>query len=77
MSDKMVDVTLHIDEMTSSEGRESFCDALRAMDGVMAAASHDSQPHLFVVEYDPEAVSSSAFVQAAKAQGYHAELIGF
>jgi hypothetical protein len=76
MSDKMVDITLHIDEATSHEQRESLCDSLRALDGVVAAAAHDEKPHLLVVEYDPDRIKSSEFVTVAKTNGLHAELIG-
>ena len=72
----MVDVTLHIDETTSHEQRENLCDTLRALDGVAAASSHDEKPHLLVVEYDPDRIKSSAFLNVAKESGLHAELIG-
>ena len=76
MSDKMVDVTLHIDEDTSHEDRESFRDALLSMSGVMAAAYHDERPHLLVIEYDPDVIAPKEFVVAAKHHGFHSELIG-
>jgi hypothetical protein len=68
-------VTLHIDEDTTHEDRESFRDTLLAMPGVMAAAYHDEKPHLMVVVYDPGQVKSIEFVNAAKNTGLHAELI--
>jgi len=68
-------VTLHIDEDTTHEERESFRDTLLALKGVMAAAYHDEKPHLMVIVYDPEQVKSIEFVTAAKNAGLHAELI--
>lgn len=68
-------VTMHIDENTTHEQRERFRDALLATDGVMAAAYHDEKPHLIVIIYDPGRVKSIEFVNAAKTQGFHAELI--
>ena len=47
------------------------------MDGVMAAACHDEKPHLLLIEYNPVAINSIDFVNAAKKQGLYAELIGF
>jgi hypothetical protein len=76
MSDLMADVTLHIDENTTHEEREKFRDVLLAMDGVMAAAYHDERPHLMIIEYDPRVVNSIEFVNTAKSNGLHAELIG-
>jgi hypothetical protein len=68
-------VTMHIDENTSHEERESVRDELLKLDGVMAAAYHDERPHLMVVIYDPDLVKSTEFVNVAKSRGLHAELI--
>ena len=76
MNVKLGEVTLHIDEATTHDDRESFRDLLLAMNGVMAAAHHDEKPHLMLVEYDPDAVKSIAFVDAGKTRGLHVELIG-
>jgi len=76
MNTKLADVTLHIDEDTSHDERESFRNVLLAMDGVMAAAYHDEKPHLMLIEYNPDAINSIEFVNAAKVHGQHVELIG-
>ena len=76
MPEKMVDVTLHIDENTSHDEREGFRDSLLAMEGVMAATFHDEKPHLIIIEYDPDVVKSVMFVQAATDYGWRAELVG-
>jgi hypothetical protein len=77
MGTKLAEVTLHIDEDTSHDERESFRDVLLAMDGVMAAAYHDERPHLMLIEYNPDAIHSVEFVNTAKTHGLHAELAGF
>jgi hypothetical protein len=77
MGAKLAEVTLHIDEDTSHDERESFRDVLLAMDGIMAAAYHDEKPHLMLIEYNPDVIHSIEFVNAAKKHGLHAELIGF
>jgi hypothetical protein len=76
VSNKMVDVILHVDEDTTDEDRESFRDVLLAIDGVLAATFREDKAHLVVIEYDPERVKASAFVAAAKDNGWHAELVG-
>ncbi len=76
MSDKMVDVTLHLDENISHEERENFRDILLNMNGIMAAACHDERPHLIIIEYDPDIINSSEFVKAAHDSDLHAELVG-
>lgn len=76
MDTQMVDVILHLDEEISHEDREKFRDTLLKMNGVMAASSHDEKPHLIVIEYNPDILKSREFVDAAHANGLHAELIG-
>jgi len=76
MDTQMVDVVLHLDEEISHDDREKFRDTLLKMNGVMAASSHDEKPHLIVIEYNPDILKSSEFVDAARANGLHAELIG-
>ena len=76
MDTKLADVTLHIDEDTSHDEREKFRDVLLSMNGVMAAAFHDEKPHLILIEYRPDVINSIEFVNAAKKQNLHSELIG-
>ena len=76
MDTKMVDVTIHIDETTRHDEREDLKSCLLNMDGVMAAASHDEKPHLMVIEYNPDMVDSTEFLDVVKQQGLHGELIG-
>lgn len=54
MSEKMVDVTLHIDENTNHAERESLRDDTLHNDGVMTATYHDDKPHLIIIAYNPE-----------------------
>lgn len=76
MGTKMVDVMLHIDENITHDEREELRDRILAQNGVMAAAYHDEKPHLLVIEYDPDVVSSKAILETVEAGGVHAELIG-
>ncbi len=76
MSEKMADVTVHIDETISHSERESLRDKVLQQAGVMAAAYRDEKPHLMMVEYDPDAVSSKDILKVVKSAGVHAELVG-
>jgi hypothetical protein len=76
MSNDMVDVMLHIDETLPHSARESLREKFLAHEGVLAAAYHDDQPHLMVIEHDPNVTASSEFIALATEQGVHAELIG-
>jgi len=73
---EMVDVEIHIDEAVNHERRTKIADTVRAHKGVMGVAHHDDKPHLMIIEYNPDAVSSHELVQVVRDQGVHAELIG-
>lgn len=76
MDTKLAEVILHIDESTSHAEREKFRDIVLAMDGVMAADCNEKTSHLMLIEYNPDAINSIEFVNAAKKHGLHAELAG-
>ncbi len=76
MESRMVDVMIHIDPDTSHEQREELRDAILINKGVDAAAYHDDKPHLMIVEYDPDVVTSQQLLNLVIKRGYHAELIG-
>ena len=73
---EMTDILIHINEATDHEHRTQIADIVRAHKGVMAVAHHDEKPHLMIVEYDPETVTSYELLQVALDQGVHAQLIG-
>jgi hypothetical protein len=75
MTNKIVDVTLHIDEQTTKEERNRLCDTLLSMPGVASASCRDKHHHLMVIEYDPDAINPKEFVAAAEHRGYHSELV--
>jgi len=74
---KMVDVTLHIDEEIGLDQREKLRDTVLGNDGVMAAAIQLKTPHVMIVEYDPDRVTSAQLLEMVTATGVHAELSGF
>ncbi len=76
MDIKMVDVTIHIDESLDHDKRESLVDRIRQHEGVIAIGHHDERPHLLVVEYNPDQVSSKELLETVKNEGIHAELVG-
>jgi len=76
MSDKMVDVIMHLDEDISSERREELRDSLLLMNGVLAAHYGKDKPHLINIEYDPDTINTGEFLKLAQARNLHAELVG-
>lgn len=75
MSTTMLDVTLHIDEDTTHDERESLRDTFLSKKGVMTADCRDDRPHLMVVGFDPEDITAIELLATVQNCGYHAELI--
>jgi len=73
---EMADVTVHIDETLGEEQLTMIAGTLRAHEGVMGVAHHEEKPHLMIIEYDPDRVSSGDLLKVVQGQGIHAELIG-
>ena len=76
MEAKMVDVMIHIDPNTDHDEREYLRDLLLKQKGVDAASYHDEKPHLMVIEYDPDEVTSQQLLDVFTEHNIHAELIG-
>ena len=76
MNIQIADITLHIDESLDAENHARIETAIRAVDGVVSVHAQTDRPHLMIVGYNPEKTSSAAILEAATAQGIHAELIG-
>ena len=75
MSTTMLDVTLHIDEDTTHDEREELRDAFLEKNGVMTADCRDSSPHLMIIGFDPEDITTGELMATVKRRGYHAELV--
>lgn len=76
MSEKMVDVILHVDEDISSDRKEELRDSLLQLNGVLAANYGKDKPHLINIEYDPDTVNTGEFLKLAQDRNLHAELVG-
>ena len=75
MSTTMLDVTLHIDEDTTHNQREDLRDAFLCKKGVMSADCRDERPHLMIVGYDPEDITTAELIATVQNSGYHAEMV--
>lgn len=76
MSNGMVDVTVHIHESIDALLRGEIADRLRTIRGVTAASIRDTTPHLMVVEFDPEELTTRDILDAVVGSGVRADLIG-
>ena len=75
MSTTMLDVTLHIDENTTHDEREDLRDAFLDKKGVMTADCRDTSPHVMIIGYDPEDITTAELMATVKRRGYHAEMV--
>lgn len=73
---KLVDVTVHIDENIDTGTRADVERNIRNLDGVVSVHMPQDKPHLCMVEYNPDRVSSQGILRCVTAQDVHAELIG-
>ena len=77
MSDvTLTDVTIHIDKDADATTRETVENGLRMLNGVISVHMPEDKPHFVVVEYDPEATSSSHLLGMVTELAGHAELVG-
>ena len=76
MDIKMVDVLVHVDENVDKPTRTAMEDSLRGLDGVLSVGQHDDKPHLMIVEYNPDRISSATILSRVKEEGVHAEIVG-
>jgi hypothetical protein len=76
MAAKVSDVTLHIDQETSESDRKALREQLLQLNGVINANFNNEKPHLIVVEYNPDIVSSTTFLKVVEQFNMHGELIG-
>lgn len=76
MNIQMTDVTLHIDETLDENDLDIVEEDLRENDGVISVHREENRPHLMMVEYNPDRVTSRNILNTVTSQGLHAELIG-
>jgi len=72
----IVDVTVHIDETIDRDRRAKIANTVRAHKGVTAVSHDDKKPHLMLIKFNPDAVTSTELLQLVLDQGVHAELVG-
>jgi hypothetical protein len=77
MSDiKLVDVTIHIDKEADADTRDKIEVALRALSGVVSVHMPNEEPHLLVVQYNPDDTTSMHMLTTVRELAGHAEMIG-
>lgn len=72
----LVDVTVHFDRDLSAAKRGNIESAIRQLDGVVSVHMPNDKPHLAVVQYNPDRVTSRTILELASKTDGHAELVG-
>ena len=73
---QLVDVTIHIDRETDADTRGKIETALRNLPGVVSVHMPEKDTHLVVVEYNPDATTSTHLLTTVRELAGHAEMIG-
>lgn len=68
------DITIHIDEALGPDQRQEVESAMRDIDGVIAPRFN--LPHLLVILYNAGKTRPAALLDAVRARGYRAQLVG-
>ncbi|MDH5472443.1 MAG: ATP-binding protein [Gammaproteobacteria bacterium] len=76
MDINITDIMLHIDEDLDKASRDQMESHMRGQDGVISLGYHDDKPHLMLVAYNPECITTKDILASVTTQGLHAELIG-
>jgi len=70
------DVMIHIKESLGEEARSTLENAMRKVEGVIAPRFNAGKEHLLMVTFDPKKTSAAVLLEATRAAGYTAQLVG-
>ena len=73
----MSDITVHIDETLDAATIYALQKDIYSMQGINQIDINENRPHLMVVKYDHQSMSSTDILNEFSDHGLHAELIGF
>jgi len=71
-----VGLVVHVNDLLGEVRRGDIEDALELESGITSAHFTDQRPHLMVVEYDPDVMTSGYILNKMGRQSVHAQLIG-
>ncbi len=71
-----IGLVLHVDDALGEARRSDIETALESEQGICSARFTERRPHLILVEYDPDLMSSTNILDRVNRQSVHAELIG-
>lgn len=76
MSDKKIEIVLHVDEDLDSDQVQSMRSKMSEYPGIFDTNVPEGRNHLFRVSYDPQETSSAQVLAYVQSQNLHAARIG-
>ncbi len=73
---EMVDILIHVRADLTTQQRDVMEEELRGYPGMLSVHFNREHPHLLVVEYDPNAISSAEILKHVGERGVQASRIG-
>lgn len=70
------DVMIHIPENLDAEARGTLETLMRSLDGVIAPRFNPGKEHLLVVAFNPDITRPAKLLDAVRASGHAAQLVG-
>ena len=69
-------VMIHINESLGEQARATLEDSMRKVEGVISPRFNAGKEHLLMVAFDPKVTSAAVLLEATRAAGYTAQLVG-
>ncbi|MCU7940146.1 MAG: heavy-metal-associated domain-containing protein [gamma proteobacterium symbiont of Bathyaustriella thionipta] len=76
MSQKSIEVIVHIDEALSKPNIIELEELLSKDHGIEKVHINPTRQHLMLVDYSPESVNMTQVLEYVKNKGVHAQLVG-
>ena len=76
MTHQIADAILHIDETLEDWQREVLNDHMQLHEGIVASGYNKDNPHLMIIEYNPDYTNPKTFIHMVERHCYHVERIG-
>ena len=73
MNISIADMIIHIDQSLPREQLDGLETAVRQNTCVVSASIHDKTPHLMLVAFNPDCVTSLEILDCVSGQGLHAQ----
>lgn len=76
MGTRITDIAIHLDSALAEDRLAGLEEAVRSEPHVVSACLSPEDPHILLVTYDPDGVSSEDLVNRLRERGVHAAAFG-